>query len=69
MLQHVTRSRGWNITEQVNGNIDNEIELGMKILMIKSQMFQVSQKQKEYDINIYGSTKSFVECTGISTAF
>jgi hypothetical protein len=31
MLQHVTRSRGWNITERVNDNIGNEIELGMEI--------------------------------------
>jgi hypothetical protein len=23
MLQYVTRSRGWNITEQVNGNVGN----------------------------------------------
>jgi hypothetical protein len=36
ILQHVTRSRGWNITKQVNGNIGNEIELGMVIPMIKS---------------------------------
>jgi hypothetical protein len=42
MLQHVTRSRGWNITERVNGNIGNEIEQGMVILMIKSRMLQVS---------------------------
>jgi hypothetical protein len=47
MLQHVTRSRGWNITSRVNGNVDNEIELGMVISMIKSQMLQVSQKQRE----------------------
>jgi hypothetical protein len=31
ILQHVTRSRGWNITKQVNDNISNEIELGMVI--------------------------------------
>jgi hypothetical protein len=36
MLQHVTRSRGWNIMERVNGNVSNEIELGMVIPMIKS---------------------------------
>jgi hypothetical protein len=45
MLQHVTRSLGWNITKRVNSNIGNEIELGMEIQMIKSQMLQVSQKQ------------------------
>jgi hypothetical protein len=47
MLQHVTRSQEWNIMERVNGNVGNEIELGMKIPMIKSQILQVSQKQKE----------------------
>jgi hypothetical protein len=47
MLQHVTRSRGWNIIERVNGNVGNEIELGMKIPTIKSRMLQVSQKQKD----------------------
>jgi hypothetical protein len=47
MLQHVTRSRGWNITDLVNVNIGNKIELGMKILTIKSWMLQVSQKQRE----------------------
>jgi hypothetical protein len=47
MLQHVTRSQGWNITEQVNGNVDNKIELGMEISTIKSRILQVSQKQKE----------------------
>jgi hypothetical protein len=47
MLQHVTRSRGWNITERVNVNIGNENELGMEILTIKSWMLQVSQKQRE----------------------
>jgi hypothetical protein len=31
----------------VNGNVDNEIELGMKIPTIKSRMLQVSQKQME----------------------
>jgi hypothetical protein len=41
MLQHVTRSRGWNITEQVNGNVGNEIELGMVISTIKSWILQV----------------------------
>jgi hypothetical protein len=40
MLQHVTRSRGWNITERVNGNVGNEIELGMKIPMIKYRILQ-----------------------------
>jgi hypothetical protein len=45
MLRHVTRSRGYNITEQVNGNVGNEIELGMVIRTIKSRMVQVSQKQ------------------------
>jgi hypothetical protein len=45
-LQHVTRSRGWNITERVNGNVGNEIELGMVIPTIKSRILQVSHKQK-----------------------
>jgi hypothetical protein len=40
MLQHVTRSRGWNITERVNGNIDNEIEVVMVIPMIKSRNYK-----------------------------
>jgi hypothetical protein len=40
MLQHVTRSRGWNITKRVNNNVDNKIELGMKISMIKPQILQ-----------------------------
>jgi hypothetical protein len=31
MLQHVTRSREWNITERVNGDVGNEIELGIVI--------------------------------------
>jgi hypothetical protein len=47
MLQHVTRSRGWNITERVNGNVGNKIELVMEIPTIKSGILQVSQKQKE----------------------
>jgi hypothetical protein len=47
MLQHVTRSRGWNITERVNGNVGNEIELDMEILTIKPPILQVSQKQRE----------------------
>jgi hypothetical protein len=47
VLQHVTRSRGWNITERVNSNVGNEIELGIEIPMIKSWILQVSQKQKE----------------------
>jgi hypothetical protein len=38
MLQHVTRSRGWNITERVNDNVGNEIELGMVIPTIKSRI-------------------------------
>jgi hypothetical protein len=38
MLQHMTRSRGWNITERINGNIGNKIELGMEIPMIKSRI-------------------------------
>jgi hypothetical protein len=40
MLQHVTRSRGWNITERVNGNVVNEIELGMEIPTMKSQILK-----------------------------
>jgi hypothetical protein len=47
MLQHVTRSQEWNIIERVNGNVGNEIELGMVIPVIKSQIVQVSQKQRE----------------------
>jgi hypothetical protein len=47
MLQHVTRSRGWNIMELVNGNVSNKIELGIKIPMIKSRILQVSQKQRK----------------------
>jgi hypothetical protein len=42
MLQHVTRSQRWNIMERVNGNVGNEIELGMVIPMIKSRILQVS---------------------------
>jgi hypothetical protein len=38
-----------------NGNVGNEIELGMEIPTIKSWILKVSQKQKEYDIDIYGS--------------
>jgi hypothetical protein len=45
MLQHVTRSRGWNITERVNGNVGNETKLGMVIPRIKSRMLQVLQKR------------------------
>jgi hypothetical protein len=61
MLQHVTRSRGCNITERVNGNVGNEIELGMEISTIKSWILQVSQKQKEYDIDVaVHRQKSFV---------
>jgi hypothetical protein len=47
MLQCVTRSRGWNITKQVNGNVGNEIELDMEMPTIKSCILQVSQKRKE----------------------
>jgi hypothetical protein len=68
MLQHVTRSWGWNITEQVNDNVGNKIELGMVIPTIKSRILQVLQKQREYDIDIYGSTiKHLRECTGVIT--
>jgi hypothetical protein len=42
MLQHVTRSWGWNIMEQVNGNIGNEIELCIEIPTIRSRILQVS---------------------------
>jgi hypothetical protein len=35
MLQHVTRSRIWNIMERVNGDVSNKIKLGMMILTIK----------------------------------
>jgi hypothetical protein len=66
MLQHVTRSRGWNIIELVNGNVGNEIELGMEILMIKCRILQVSQKQRDYDIDVCGSTmKVLCACIGI----
>jgi hypothetical protein len=41
MLQRVTRSQ-----DGISRN-GNEIELGMKIPMINSQISQVSQKQKE----------------------
>jgi hypothetical protein len=47
MLQHVNMSRGWNIMERVNGNVGNEIELGMVIVTIKLRILQVSQKQRE----------------------
>jgi hypothetical protein len=47
MLQHVTRSRGWNIMERVNDHIGNKIELGMVIPTIKSRILQVLQKQSE----------------------
>jgi hypothetical protein len=60
MLQHVTRSRGLNITELVNGNFANEVELGMKIPMIKSRILQVSLKRREYDIDVYGSMTRFL---------
>jgi hypothetical protein len=53
MLQHVTRS--WRMEyhgNELNSNIGNEIEPGMKIhwmlmLTVKPQIVQVSQKQKE----------------------
>jgi hypothetical protein len=65
----VTRSRGWNIAERVNGNIGNEIELGMEIPMIRSWILQVAQKQREYDIDVCGSTmKVLCQCTGIIMA-
>jgi hypothetical protein len=52
--------------ERVKDNVGNEIELGMVIPMIKSQILQVSQKQREYDIDVCGSmTKELHECTGI----
>jgi hypothetical protein len=66
MLQHVTRSRGWNIMERVTGNVGNEIELGMVIPTIKSRILQVSRKQREYEIGVCGSTtKDLRECTGV----
>jgi hypothetical protein len=40
ILQHVTRSRGWNSTERVNGNLGNDIELGMVIPTIKSRILR-----------------------------
>jgi hypothetical protein len=42
MLQHVTRSQDGISWERVNGNIGNEIELGMVIPTIKSWILQVS---------------------------
>jgi hypothetical protein len=52
--------------EQLNGNIGNEIELGMKIPTIKSQILQVLQKQREHDIDVCGSTtKVLRECTRV----
>jgi hypothetical protein len=60
---------GWNITEPVNDNVVKEIELGIMILTIRSQILQVSQKQREYDIDVYGSTtKDLCECTRIIMA-
>jgi hypothetical protein len=47
MLQHVTRSRGWNITGRVNDNVGNKIERGRETPTIKSRILQVSQKQME----------------------
>jgi hypothetical protein len=41
MLQDVTRSWGWNITERINGNVGNEIELGMVTSTTKSRILQV----------------------------
>jgi hypothetical protein len=68
MLQHVTRSRGWNIMERVNSNVGNKIELGMVIPTIKSRILQISQKQREWNINVCGSTtKDLHEYTGIIT--
>jgi hypothetical protein len=67
MLQHVTRSQGWNTTGRVS-NVGNDIELCMVILAIRSQIWQVSQKQMEYDIDIYGSMmKDLHECTWVIT--
>jgi hypothetical protein len=56
MLRHVTRSQGWNITERVNDNVGNEIELGVEIPTIKSRILHVSQKQREWNIDVCGST-------------
>jgi hypothetical protein len=54
--------------EQVNNNIGNKIELGMVIPTIKSQILQVSQKQRELDIDVCGSTtKVLHECTWVIT--
>jgi hypothetical protein len=38
MLQHVTRSRAWNIMEKVNGYVGNEIELDIEIPTIKPRI-------------------------------
>jgi hypothetical protein len=62
-------SRGWNITERVNGNVGNEIKLGMMIQTIRSRILQVSYKQREYDIDVYSSTtKDLLKCTWIIMA-
>jgi hypothetical protein len=41
----------------LNNNVGNEVELGMDIPTIKPQILQVSQKQKEYDIDVCGNDK------------
>jgi hypothetical protein len=61
MLQHVTSSRGWNITERVNDNVDNEIELGMEIPAIKSRILQVSQSKGNRTSTFVVMTNSFME--------
>jgi hypothetical protein len=42
---------------KLNSNVDNEAELGMEIPTIKPRILQVSQKQKEWDINVCGNDK------------
>jgi hypothetical protein len=47
-LQHVTRSREWNITGTSKvAHVDNDIELGIVIPTIRYRELQVSQKQRE----------------------
>jgi hypothetical protein len=42
---------------ELNRNVSNEVELGMEMPMIKPQIFQVLQKQKEKDFNVCSNDK------------
>jgi hypothetical protein len=42
---------------ELNSNIGNEVEPGMEIPTIKPRILQVSQKQKEWDIDVYSNDK------------